>query len=163
VNSYDEDNYLLSLERRAYNLASNEHGELERHSQELKRDSFIMSPKRRISTGSYTTNYTTLSEDTELDPTSPIDEAGYEGDEYEEEEDSSSVTSDPDTSTTTTKKRWFSDMTHSVETITRKSLDLRPNFVKRNVKSDESSEDDQQKTGFFSRWTPGWSKKNNIS
>ena len=37
INHYDDDNYLLSLERRAYNLSSNEYGELERHSQESSR------------------------------------------------------------------------------------------------------------------------------
>ncbi|KAG2202481.1 hypothetical protein INT47_013097, partial [Mucor saturninus] len=35
VNTYDEDNYLLSLEKRAYNLGTNKNGELERHSQDI--------------------------------------------------------------------------------------------------------------------------------
>ncbi|GAN08790.1 ankyrin [Mucor ambiguus] len=41
VNPYDDDNYLLSLERRAYNLASNEEGRLERHSQDSSRRSVV--------------------------------------------------------------------------------------------------------------------------
>ncbi|KAI7902850.1 uncharacterized protein BX663DRAFT_508639 [Cokeromyces recurvatus] len=35
IKSYEDDNYLLSLERRAYNLECSEHGELERRSYEL--------------------------------------------------------------------------------------------------------------------------------
>lgn len=40
VNSYDDENYLLSLERRAYNLGCNEDGGLERNSQESTTKSF---------------------------------------------------------------------------------------------------------------------------
>jgi hypothetical protein len=40
VNPYDDENYLLSLERRAYNLGCNENGTPERNSQESTRRSF---------------------------------------------------------------------------------------------------------------------------
>ncbi|KAK4515943.1 uncharacterized protein ATC70_010903 [Mucor velutinosus] len=57
VNPYDDDNYLLSLERRAYNLASNEDGGLERHSQDSSRrpvayDDMTLPVYRRQSTAS---------------------------------------------------------------------------------------------------------------
>lgn len=67
VNPYDDDNYLLSLERRAYNLASNEDGGLERHSQDSSRrpavvyDDMTPPANRRQSTAS-------SSDDQQLDP-----------------------------------------------------------------------------------------------
>ncbi|KAL9540575.1 hypothetical protein MBANPS3_009608 [Mucor bainieri] len=66
VNPYDDDNYLLSLERRAYNLSSNEEGGLERHSQDSSRRSVVYddttSPAyRRQSTAS-------SSDEQQLDP-----------------------------------------------------------------------------------------------
>ncbi|CAO0802538.1 unnamed protein product [Mucor circinelloides] len=66
VNPYDDDNYLLSLERRAYNLASNEDGGLERHSQDSQRrpviyDDATSSTYRRQSTAS-------SGDDQQLDP-----------------------------------------------------------------------------------------------
>ncbi|KAI9485508.1 MAG: hypothetical protein EXX96DRAFT_545350, partial [Benjaminiella poitrasii] len=56
IKSYEDDNYLLSLERRAYNLGCNEHGELERHSYELPSRRSYEQQQRRMSVDDSTTS-----------------------------------------------------------------------------------------------------------
>lgn len=201
INSYDDDNYLLSLERRAYNLSFNDDGELERHPQEPKGGYPYISHRRHISGGSFTTSCTTVSEEdcyhsidsrsskqikSENEIVPNMDETGYEG-ELDEEEDSTSNESTPRRSSVAldsetdvldymksqalTKKKWFNDMTQSVENITRRSLDLRPNFenlaqfARRGVPhmksndEDSTEDDEQQHKGFFSKISPLWSRK----
>ncbi|KAF1799169.1 ankyrin repeat-containing domain protein [Mucor lusitanicus] len=170
VNPYDDDNYLLSLERRAYNLASNEDGGLERHSQDSSRRPAVVSDSSDSGNKLRTTalknamaanNGTSVNLTSDsITPTSEYEEAGYDG-----------------------KKSWFSGLgkevgRHSLDSHSRKSLDFRPSFenftqfAKRGVpnilgQDDDSSDDDerhhhqqqQQRNGFFSRWAPAWSKK----
>lgn len=64
INHYDDDNYLLSLERRAYNLSSNEYGGLERHSQEFSRRPAIHDD----TAATHRRQSTTSSDDQQSDP-----------------------------------------------------------------------------------------------
>lgn len=66
VNPYDDDNYLLSLERRAFNLSSNEDGGLERHSQDSSRRSVVYDDMLSIANRRQST--TSSGDDQQSDP-----------------------------------------------------------------------------------------------
>lgn len=117
LNHYDDENYLQSLERRAYNLELNEQGELERHSQEITRKSH---------------------------------DSTDEDDELEEEEESYMYHHHLDQPEM--KRNWFSGFSKDSG---RHSFDGYRNSNNHH----NNKQDFDHRTGFFSRWTPAWSKK----
>lgn len=143
VHPYDDENYLLFLERRAFNLSANENGQLERRSQEYR--------QRHSSFSEVNKSLESLVGPEEDDTSS-------------ESRPSIAIDSEADLMQFEPKRNWFSGKKDAVEILARKSLDLRPNFEnlttfsKRNEDSSDDSEK-QQKTSFFSRWSPVWSRK----
>ncbi|KAG2237903.1 hypothetical protein INT48_002208 [Thamnidium elegans] len=113
INNYDDENYLLSLERRVFNLELNQDGNLERHSQELAQKS-----------------HDQTSSDDELD----------DDERYQNEPLSYIYNMDQPEM----KRNWFGGF--GKEPV-RHSLD------------NHRKHDFDNRTGFFSRWTPAWSKK----
>lgn len=142
VNSYDEENYLLSLERRAYNLGMNKNGELERHSQDITRHDYLTPyPLRNgLRSSAHVSIASSLNEsdDDEDEEDTPFDDypMRYSMDQVEQ------------------KRSWFNGFVgkevgrHSLDSIHRK-----PDHFIIGKKTDD------HKTGFFSRWAPAWSKK----
>lgn len=150
VNVYDDENYLLSLERRAYNLGLNENGDLERHSQDMTRrshDYLTTYPLRTTTLKNADSTVSSLNESDDDDD----DELYTTLDDYP-------IPYGMDQSNEM-KKGWFSGFgkdvrRHSLDSIHRKGHDLRPNFD-----HFVGKKTDDHKTGFLSRWTPAWSKK----